>query len=106
VGKMLSKKLYWSNSSTMMYWCPGCQMRHPVYIAKPEHNPDQDVWTWNGDVEKPTFYPSLNISLGPEKRCHFFIRDGMIIYMGDSTHELKNQTVELPDIPIRERDYP
>lgn len=27
--------------------------------------------------------------------CHSFVRDGQILFLGDCTHELKNQTVPL-----------
>ena len=31
--------------------------------------------------------------------CHHFIRDGKIQFLGDCTHALRGQTVDLPDIP-------
>ena len=30
--------------------------------------------------------------------CHSFITDGRIQFLGDCTHELKGQTVELPEV--------
>jgi hypothetical protein len=57
-------------------------------------------WQFNGDVEKPTFTPSLLAfnSPPPNGRCHSFVKDGRIQFLGDCTHELKGQTVDLPDI--------
>ena len=46
-------------------------------------------------TEKPTFSPSL-LSQG-RVRCHMFVRDGMIQFLGDSEHSLRGQTVEIPD---------
>jgi hypothetical protein len=31
--------------------------------------------------------------------CHSFVTDGRIQFLGDCTHALANQTVELPDLP-------
>ncbi len=77
----------------LMHWCPGCKGRHVINVEKP--NPFGAVWSWNGNAEKPTFSPSINI-VG---RCHYFIREGNIEFCGDSTHELAGKTVALPNIP-------
>lgn len=46
-------------------WCPGCDMLHPFTIEAPAP-PDGGealnrgvTWTWDGDLERPTFEPSL-----------------------------------------------
>jgi hypothetical protein len=75
-------------------WCPGCDEAHALRVnAKPPNT----NWEWNGSLEKPTFRPSL-LAMG-EKRCHSFIEDGKIRFLGDCQHELKNQTVPLPELP-------
>lgn len=33
----------------------------------------------------------------PESRCHSYVRDGKIEFLGDCFHDLKNTTVELPE---------
>jgi hypothetical protein len=33
----------------------------------------------------------------PESRCHSFVKDGWIQFLGDCYHELKGLTVEIPD---------
>lgn len=83
--------------------CPGCKHEHLIAVDTPFSNGAK--WSFNGDMMKPTFNPSVNIHYGasgdgvmPERRCHFFVRDGMIQFCGDCTHELVNQTVELLDI--------
>ena len=56
-------------------------------------------WTWNGDTEKPTLRPSL-LTRGSDHmvRCHSFVTDGMMRFLGDCTHDLKGQTVPLLDV--------
>lgn len=81
--------------------CPGCNRRHLVH--------DDGRWTFNGDVERPTFKPSINICCNPKDhkeyrpecpttRCHFVITDGEISFGDDSTHALAGQKVPLPDL--------
>lgn len=59
---------------------------------------DRPVWTWNGDMEKPTFSPSLLCNKGLPDQCHLFVRDGRIEYLSDCHHELRGQTVDLGEI--------
>ena len=33
--------------------------------------------------------------------CHTFVTDGRIQFLGDCTHALAGQTVDLPDWPVR-----
>lgn len=73
-------------------------------------------WHFNGDVDRPTFSPSLLVtgkrpitndeaariingeSLDiPDRVCHSFIVDGNIQYLSDCTHELAGCTIELPE---------
>ena len=70
-------------------------------------------WKFNGDFGKPTFSPSIKVTgqygtnpdgTGSEKDgtlvktcCHSYVKDGRIQFLGDCTHALKGQTVDLPD---------
>lgn len=87
--------------------CPGCESRHVVYVNPLYYN---QVWTFNGDLNKPTFRASLLCTTGsyavpgyiddpaiPPTRCHSFITDGRIEYLTDCTHSLAGQTVDLPE---------
>jgi hypothetical protein len=75
------------------------------------------TWDFNNDVDKPTFNPSLlvrgvvpltdeeyeKVMAGHKHTpvpfiCHSFIREGKIQFLGDCTHHLKNQTVDLDDV--------
>ncbi len=80
------------------YWCQGCDGLHGVRTDGP------GAWGFNGNVERPTFTPSVLTTWneGPdhiEKRCHTFVRDGMVQFLGDCTHVLAGQTLPLPDLP-------
>lgn len=74
--------------------CPGCGSHHVYEIPR---------WQFNGDVDNPTFSPSLKATWnwGPEREakcCHFFVRNGRIEYCGDCTHDMAGQTVEMAEV--------
>lgn len=80
-----------SDEFTLTFWCPGCKREHPYSIPR---------WQWNGDMEKPTFTPSLLCNKDdPQTRCHLFVREGRIEYCADCHHELAGKTIDLPDMP-------
>ena len=67
-----------------------------------EYFPRDGRWQFNGDLERPTFTPSLNVRCGPfpDGRIevnHFIVTDGKIAYCCDCTHEFAGQTLELAD---------
>lgn len=81
-----------------VFFCPGCKYYHFFQTEKGPNYAGAPIWTWNGSVEKPTFSPSLGVNMGiPAARCHSFVRDGRIEYLGDSYHELRGQTVEMQE---------
>ena len=76
------------------FHCPGCGHAHTI---------DTNVWTWNGDLERPTITPSVLVryDVSPPNQhlstvCHSFVTDGQIQFLGDCTHSLAGQTVDLP----------
>lgn len=82
----------------LTFYCPGCQCNHGVItIAHPGPGP---VWSFNNDFIKPTIRASVLVyEHGPGTyRCHFFVTDGKIQYLGDCTHKLAGQTVEMEDV--------
>ena len=84
------------------FFCPACKECHWVSVGPRSVWPSNVRWTFNGDLEKPTINPSLLVTYkrpNGDRVCHSFIRDGKIQYLGDCTHELKGQTVEIPDFP-------
>lgn len=78
----------------LLFYCPGCKQYHAFVVDRNMH----PVWTWNGDMEKPTFSPSLLVHGATDKRCHSFVRDGKIEFLSDCFHELRGQTVEMKGI--------
>lgn len=87
------------NNKTVAYrfHCKGCGFSHIIYTDKEVSN---IVWQFNGNLEKPTFKPSLLVYIPDDDglRCHSFIRNGNIEYLNDCTHDLKGQTIELDDV--------
>lgn len=97
------------------FHCPGCGENHGVPTT------GKKAWRFNGNEESPTFQPSLLVTSGhftdrfkpgdecwctyhktnPDcgyrcYRCHSFITDGRIQFLGDCTHALAGQTVDIP----------
>lgn len=104
--------------------CPACGYTHVMGVGPHARGAK---WDFNGDDDKPVFRPSLLMRTTlwhppvtaenhaeyvanpwPQERreyvCHSFIgingaQPGQIIFLGDCTHDLKGQVVELPDCP-------
>lgn len=89
----LSKKLFVFGKEPA-HWCPGCRQLHIFNVYEP-NSYSNAIWTWDGNVDRPTFSPSMNI-VG---RCHYFLKDGKIQFLSDCKHELASQTIDLPDLP-------
>ena len=79
------------------HWCPACEVEHPL----------PDTWTFNGDVDKPTFSPSFRQTLvakpplhGEENMrvCHYIVTEGRIQFCPDSWHG-RSDIVQMPEIP-------
>jgi Family of unknown function (DUF6527) len=84
----------YEGSDSWLFHCPGCGYDHPFRVGGDVARPQ---WTFNGSLEAPTFSPSLVVFKGSDKQCHSIVTDGRIQFCGDSFHDLKNQTVDLPD---------
>ncbi len=116
---LLSKKLRSLEGDRLVYWCQGCDMFHQVWVG----SGPGPRWGWNGDVERPTFTPSVLVSwdqaeppaatlevcekirsgeivqVKVHKVCHTFITDGRVQFLSDCTHAFAGQTLDLPDLP-------
>ena len=98
----MSVKTRISEDGVVMFWCPGCEAYHGVWTKV--KNSRGAIWQWNGNLEKPTFKPSILVHPveykgGHTPLCHSFITDGNIRFLDDCTHHLKGQTVPIPDEP-------
>lgn len=88
-------RFVYNNEVRYSFDCPGCGYGHAFRTEGPSPR-----WSFNGDVNCPTFEPSLlYIANGSIKRCHSFVREGMIQFLDDCDHELKGKTVALKDDP-------
>ncbi len=65
------------------FWCPGCRETHTFVVAKGE-------WSFNGDMDKPTFRPSLKYD-----DCHLVLKDGIIQFCHDCEHPYRDKDVPL-----------
>jgi hypothetical protein len=106
--------------------CPGCMEAHFINVRNPFLNPQimkimaGPVWSWDENAENPTFNPSVLVTgiqttrdgwkwagdwvTGEdgklaEQRCHCFIRNGYIEYLGDCTHSLAGQRIKMVPWP-------
>ncbi len=83
----------------LVWHCPGCEGGHAVPVDG--YTKSSIHWQWNGSLDSPTLTPSVLVNVGgsnpTQPICHTFIRDGMIQFLGDCTHKLAGQTVEIPD---------
>ncbi|WP_281179440.1 DUF6527 family protein [Sphingomonas pituitosa] len=106
---MLSPILAEYRPSRVGFWCPGCHAPHVLPVAPAQGG---DAWGYNGSPEAPTFMPSVLVRTGravdpafqpepgdPPEVCHSFVTDGRIAFLGDCTHALAGQTVDLPHWP-------
>jgi hypothetical protein len=90
--------------NVVSFWCPGCEGDHQVWT---------DRWGYNGDPDRPTFTPSIKVEYNgldagqldedgrraPYAICHSYVTNGRIQFLGDCTHPLIGQTVDLPAWP-------
>ena len=102
----LSRVLRDSVNNGLTFWCPGCDGAHAI-----QHGAGTGPrWGWNGDVDKPTFTPSILVRYPSnpnateefkewraERVCHSFVTAGRIQFLSDCTHALAGQTVDLPE---------
>lgn len=78
--------------------CPGCDGYHLFFMS------GDMTWEFNGNLEKPTFRPSLKNSHDGNKYeppfcCHLNLTDGVLQFHPDCTHANKGKFMDLPDYP-------
>ena len=101
------RRLTNTHSGAISYWffCLGCDTHHSYQThrgtGEHAHGPE---WEFNGNDLKPSFTPSLLVNgVSPVAevvkrgghRCHLYVTLGMVKYLGDCSHELKNKTVPI-----------
>lgn len=83
------------------FQCPGCKRGHSYTIKLNDlmNKRNHPCWEFNGDINNPTFSPSLlNYASENTPRCHLFIRNGKIEFCGDCEHELKGKIIEMKEL--------
>lgn len=78
--------------------CPGCCKTHS-FRTLATLRPHQQ-WDWNGSLSAPTVNPSILYEAEEGRRCHLFLTNGKVKFLGDCWHPLAGQTV--PMIPYEE----
>jgi len=112
----LSSRLRSSRAGRHAHWCPGCEEMHVIPARG---------WTFDGNVETPSFHPSvkhtglrtvvvdgrwtgewvLDAAGTPIPHCcHYFLTAGELRFCSDSTHPLAGRTVALPELPAHLAD--
>ena len=82
----MNELLHKMSGNRWAFWCPGCDESHVI----------NDGWDIMFEGILPTISPSILVQGSDEKRCHSFVRNGVIEFLGDCTHKLAGQTVPLP----------
>ncbi len=95
-----NKKTVIEHDGVVVVWCPGCKNLHSLYIPPHAGRPQ---WQWDGNLEAPTFTPSLLITWRKRdntvfRRCHSYIRNGQWQFLSDCTHELAGKTVDMVEL--------
>lgn len=104
----LSSRLRSVEGGRVSFRCPGCGEVHMITVG----DGPGPRWGYNGDPDRPTFTPSILVTWSepsddPDEFddtskdikhvCHSFVTDGQIQFLGDCTHALAGQTVDLPN---------
>ena len=112
--KTIGRCLGQGSDGSIWFFCPGCTGPHSIKVNSP--NTPGPNWGYNGKPDAPTFTPSVLVTgvqhlteqehallmagghVDPRPLvCHSFVTDGRIQYLGDCTHALAGQTVDLSD---------
>lgn len=98
MSKLKESTNHIGQSGYYSFKCPACGIEHSIDI---NHRVLHMHWSFNESMNYPTFLPSILVEWDREKvhhRCHSFIKEGKIEFLSDCTHNMKGQTVELPEI--------
>jgi hypothetical protein len=113
MAKVLVRRDDAGNILDYAVYCTACRRLH--------YFPNDGRWSFNGDVDRPTFSPSMNEAIGPiddpdaarkhgvkpggKARCHFIVTDGEITYCSDCTHHHCAKRMPLEEIPDKHTSH-
>lgn len=88
----------------LLVCCPGCAEEggSGINMLPVNTNVVSPEWSWNGNLKKPTLFPSILTNGGSETkpyRCHSYLQDGVFKFLDDCTHSLAGKDVEMLDLP-------
>jgi hypothetical protein len=66
-------------------------------------HPLPDNWSFDGNLDEPTFTPSFKhsgySSHNEPRICHYILTKGVLTFYSDSTHALTGKSIALPQLP-------
>lgn len=88
---------------TLMFPGPSGERTLPVILRGSRDDHPGCVWTWDGDTESPTLRPSVRTRGCDWEQerpfvCHTWVNNGKAVFLEDSTHALRGQTLDLLDV--------
>jgi hypothetical protein len=101
----------------VIWWCPGCEDAHQVPVV--EYGEPSGWSLISADMHAPTLIPSVLVhsprrfantdlqepaltneaNIRPAVDCHSFVRDGVIDFLGDCTHQYAGVKVPMVSLP-------
>ncbi|HSW90015.1 MAG TPA: DUF6527 family protein [Patescibacteria group bacterium] len=87
---------------SLAFVCPGCSLfgGSGLHILPVNTDQKSPAWDWDGNTEQPTISPSILTGKDDDAhRCHSFLTAGVFNFLDDCTHDLKGQSVQMPDLP-------
>lgn len=112
--KLTPELLSDGSGTAYLFYCPSCRSHHS-FVCRRERGKHTANWQFNGDMERPTFTPSLRIissrprpgvpvdnvggsDMEEYTMCHLFVTDGVIHYCGDTPTAFAGKQVPLEDL--------
>lgn len=101
---MKLKKIISNVCEGYVFLCEACNYKHVFYTKTGNKKTE---WDFNGNVDSPTFLPSLkNSHPGDQKNggnipphcCHLYLTNGVIKYEADCTHSMAGTSRPLKDM--------
>ena len=92
------KLLKGEHQGDYIFECAGCKCGHLVTTERKNERGAQ--WRFNGNMDEPTFHPSIHIyteGFNGEKQtvCHCIITSGFIQFLNDCAHDHKGKMIPM-----------
>lgn len=94
----LTSRLRLIHPNSYLHWCPGCMKPHMLEVGMVACY--EKRLGYDGDWDKPTFYPEVEHVDQNGKVCRYELRGGRIIFSDLCTHDLAGKSFELPHFPL------